>query len=226
MRLIPRADGHGRVPGVEVMIATPFIRACIINKDKTRVLHEAIAAGGSQDALVPVDLLDLRRIQPAVREVAGLTRYEVASLRADGTPDDATTVRVADRLGVAANLRSRAEGGAPLTGTKRQVVADRRLFLGVGRGDGRRIAILPMLGSDRHVTGLVLLPIEFHAALPRDPKLEMLAPKLGRAFVAAALGGVGDKDPLPWHLPLSVDANYSSPVDTLTNGATGILDIL
>ena len=51
-------------------------------------------------------------------------------------------------------------------------------------------------------------------------------PKLGRAFVAAALGGVGDKDPLPWHLPLSVDANYSSPVDTLTNGATGILDIL
>jgi HEAT repeat protein len=51
-------------------------------------------------------------------------------------------------------------------------------------------------------------------------------PKLGRAFVAAALGGVGDKDPMPWHLPLSVDANYSSPVDTLTNGATGILDIL
>ncbi|HEX6812915.1 MAG TPA: HEAT repeat domain-containing protein [Planctomycetota bacterium] len=51
-------------------------------------------------------------------------------------------------------------------------------------------------------------------------------PKLGRAFVAAALGGVGDKDPLPWHLPLSVDANYSSPVDTLTNGTTGILDIL
>src|SRR5881409_1071355 len=45
MRLVPRADGHGRVPAVEVMITTPFIRDCIINKDKTKLIHEAIAAG-------------------------------------------------------------------------------------------------------------------------------------------------------------------------------------
>lgn len=51
-------------------------------------------------------------------------------------------------------------------------------------------------------------------------------PALGRAFVAAALGGVGDKDPLPWNLPLTENANYADPVDTLSNGITGILDIL
>src|SRR5207247_2002686 len=34
MRLVPRADGHGRVPAVEVMITTPFIRDCIINKER------------------------------------------------------------------------------------------------------------------------------------------------------------------------------------------------
>ena len=50
--------------------------------------------------------------------------------------------------------------------------------------------------------------------------------KLGRAFVAAALGGVGDKDELPWNVPLSVDCNYATGMDTLTNGATGVLDIL
>lgn len=50
--------------------------------------------------------------------------------------------------------------------------------------------------------------------------------KLGRAFVAAALGGVGDKDLLPWNLPLSVDCNYATGMDTLTNGQTGVLDIL
>lgn len=145
------------------------------------VVADALAAAGiDQDALVPVDLFDLRRIQPAVREVAGLTRYEVASLRNDGSPDERTTVRVVDRRGIAASLRSRAEKGAVLSGTKRQVVADRRLFLGVGRGDGRRIAILPMLGSDRHVTGLVLLHLEFHPSLPREQKMEMLAPKLER----------------------------------------------
>jgi HEAT repeat protein len=50
--------------------------------------------------------------------------------------------------------------------------------------------------------------------------------KLARAFVAAALGGVGDKDELPWNVPLSVDTNYATGMDTLTNGSTGVLDIL
>src|SRR5512146_2103966 len=55
MRLIPRADGHGRVPAVEVMITTPFIRDCIINKDKTKLIHEAIAAGVSQYGMQTFD---------------------------------------------------------------------------------------------------------------------------------------------------------------------------
>jgi HEAT repeat protein len=63
-----------------------------------------------------------------------------------------------------------------------------------------------------------------------DPLIEMTRneelTKLARAFVAAALGGIGDRSPLPWNLPLSRDANYAEPVDTLSNGATGVLDIL
>src|SRR2546428_2833754 len=55
MRLVPRADGLGRVPAVEVMIATPFIRDCIINKDKTKLIHEAIAAGVSQYGMQTFD---------------------------------------------------------------------------------------------------------------------------------------------------------------------------
>ena len=50
--------------------------------------------------------------------------------------------------------------------------------------------------------------------------------KLGRAFVAAALGGVADKDTMPWNVPLSVDVNYATGIDTMSNGATGVLDIL
>lgn len=50
--------------------------------------------------------------------------------------------------------------------------------------------------------------------------------KLARAFVAAALGGIGDRRILPWNEPLSRDCKYGEPVDTLTNGATGVLDIL
>ncbi len=49
---------------------------------------------------------------------------------------------------------------------------------------------------------------------------------LPRAFAAVALGGIADKDPLPWNSCFGADTNYRAAVETLTNGSTGILDIL
>jgi twitching motility protein PilT len=54
-RLLPRADGLGRVPAVEVMIATAFIRDCIIDKDRTSQIHSAIASGTSQYGMQTFD---------------------------------------------------------------------------------------------------------------------------------------------------------------------------
>lgn len=54
-RLVRRADDAGRVPAVEVMIATGYIRDCIINPEKTRMIHEAIAAGTSQYGMQTFD---------------------------------------------------------------------------------------------------------------------------------------------------------------------------
>jgi twitching motility protein PilT len=48
LRLLPRADGIGRVPAVEVMRVTPYIRDCIENKDKTKYIRDQIALGTSQ----------------------------------------------------------------------------------------------------------------------------------------------------------------------------------
>jgi len=54
-RLLPRADGRGRVPAVEVMIATPFIRDCILDRDKTGQIPGAIAQGTSQYGMQTFD---------------------------------------------------------------------------------------------------------------------------------------------------------------------------
>jgi twitching motility protein PilT len=54
-RLMPKADGKGRAPAVEVMISTPFIRDCIVDKDKTHLINGAIAAGTSQYAMQTFD---------------------------------------------------------------------------------------------------------------------------------------------------------------------------
>jgi twitching motility protein PilT len=44
-RLLPRADGQGRVPAAEILLNTARVREYIEDKDKTRKIREAIAQG-------------------------------------------------------------------------------------------------------------------------------------------------------------------------------------
>ena len=55
LRLMPRADGVGRVPAAEVMVVTPYIRECIENKEKTKYIREQIALGTSQYGMQTFD---------------------------------------------------------------------------------------------------------------------------------------------------------------------------
>ena len=68
-RLIPRADGLGRAPAVEVMISTAFIRDCIVDKDRTSLIHGAIAAGTSQYGMQTFD-----------QSIFGLYQQEIVTL--------------------------------------------------------------------------------------------------------------------------------------------------
>jgi twitching motility protein PilT len=80
-RLVRRNDGQGRVPACEVMITTGYIRDCIINPDKTRMIRDAIAAGTSQYGMQTFDqsLFDLYS--------RNLISLEEALMRASN-PDD------------------------------------------------------------------------------------------------------------------------------------------
>jgi len=55
MRLLPRIDGQGRVPAAEIMRVTPYIRDCIENKEKTKLIREAISQGTSQYGMQTFD---------------------------------------------------------------------------------------------------------------------------------------------------------------------------
>ncbi len=44
-RLVPRADGHGRVAAVEILIATARVREMIEDKDRTKEIPDAISQG-------------------------------------------------------------------------------------------------------------------------------------------------------------------------------------
>lgn len=80
-RLLPRIDGKGRVPAVEVMIATATVRDCIIEKEKTRLIHDAIEQGVSQYGMQTFDQSIMKLLK------RGLIIEEVA-LRSCSNVDD------------------------------------------------------------------------------------------------------------------------------------------
>jgi twitching motility protein PilT len=54
-RLMPRTDAKGRVPAVEVLRTTGFIKDCIVDKERTHLIHQAIAQGTSQYGMQTFD---------------------------------------------------------------------------------------------------------------------------------------------------------------------------
>jgi twitching motility protein PilT len=81
MRLIPKADGNGRVPAVEVLIATVTIKDCILDPDKTKLIPDVIAQGTLHYGMQTFDQSLFHLFK------SGLITYEEA-LRMATNPDD------------------------------------------------------------------------------------------------------------------------------------------
>jgi twitching motility protein PilT len=54
-RLIRRADTHGRIPAVEIMITTGTIRDCLVSADKTPLIQQAMREGVTQHQMQTFD---------------------------------------------------------------------------------------------------------------------------------------------------------------------------
>jgi len=80
-RLVPRKDGKGRVPAVEILLVTPRIKELIIDKDRTREVRDAISKGHLAYGMQTFDqsLMLLYK--------KGLIAFEEA-LRQSSNPDD------------------------------------------------------------------------------------------------------------------------------------------
>jgi len=87
MRLVPKMDGSGRVPAVEVLIATAMIKDCILDPEKSKMLHDAVAQGSLHYGMQTFDqsLFNLFK--------GGLISYEEAIRRATNPDDFALKVK-------------------------------------------------------------------------------------------------------------------------------------
>ena len=80
-RLVPRADGKGRVPALEVLISTARVRECISDKDRTKEIHDAIAKGFTTYGMQTFDQSLMQHVK------SGLVTYDEA-LKHVSNPDD------------------------------------------------------------------------------------------------------------------------------------------
>jgi len=87
MRLVPRADEKGRVPAIEVLVATATIKSCIEDSDKTKQIPDFITEGFSQYGMQTFDqsLLGLYN--------RGIITYDDAVSRATNPDDFALKVK-------------------------------------------------------------------------------------------------------------------------------------
>jgi twitching motility protein PilT len=98
-RLVPRADGRGRVPAVEVMVSTARVRECIADKDRSKELTDAIAKGFTTYGMQTFDQSLMSHVKKgivtydeALTHVANpddfALRYKGIASTSDGTWDD------------------------------------------------------------------------------------------------------------------------------------------
>ncbi len=87
MRLVPKMEGEGRVPAVEVLIATAMIKDCILDPDKTKMIPDVITQGALHYGMQTFDqsLFKLFKL--------GLISYEEAMRRATNPDDFALKVK-------------------------------------------------------------------------------------------------------------------------------------
>ena len=127
-------------------------------------LVQAVRSAGAVGERLSYDTLStLAGLDAAVAEVTGHIRYVI----------DGERIEIADRAGVAGEIRSRVVGDSTLRGTKRQVSRERRVLLTRGLADGRLLLLVPEIkGGD--TVGLVLLHVELHERLPASEAADVL----------------------------------------------------
>ena len=119
-RLVPRADGQGRVPACEVLVATETVRTCIEDKDRTKGLRDVIAGGTSQYGMQTFDqslyfLLQegLISVEEALKRATNVGEFK---LRLEGIMATSDMARANMDSGLSITAGAGREAGGPPVG--------------------------------------------------------------------------------------------------------------
>jgi len=200
----------------------------VVDQEVGRLLHRDLDAIEFEDARAGIALaLGMCGYRDAAQSMVTLLR--------DGTRNETLLGYLAVSLALLGHTEIADDLVALMQKSVRKPFLLQQCAVALGRlGDARTVpTLLTMLDECQSTAALSAVANALAQIRDRrsiDPLIAALhdpvRTSLARAFAAAALGGVGDKDALPWNTLIARDMNYMATVDTLVNGSTGVLDIL
>jgi glucosamine--fructose-6-phosphate aminotransferase (isomerizing) len=128
------------------------------------------------------NIIVTKNLQGIVANVLGTILYRVQGLDLLGEPTENTTIEIIKKTGSLKPLASRVETDAHLKGTKRIIVRNKNVYIGIGRKDDRSFIVIPVQSdapdSPNLIEYLLLLHITLKTDVPLAAKVKALGEKL------------------------------------------------
>ncbi|MGD8769796.1 MAG: SIS domain-containing protein, partial [Desulfobacterales bacterium] len=134
--------------------------------------------------LINRNIMVLKNLQGIVSRIKGAIFYRIQGLNVLGEPTDQTTIEIIKKEGTLKPIPSRVETDRLLKGTKRIIVREGNVYIGIGRKDDRSIIVIPIISTSAATPNLIehilLLNISFKENVPLDVKIKALGGKYER----------------------------------------------
>ncbi len=134
--------------------------------------------------LINRNILVLKNLQEIVSDIEGAILYRIGGLNVLGEPTEETTIEIIRKDGVLKPIPSRVETDNLLKGTKRIIVREGNVYIGIGRKDDRSIIVIPIISTSPDMPNLIenilLLNISFIENVPLAVKIKALGGKYER----------------------------------------------
>lgn len=146
------------------------------------ILFNALSANNiTISQLTNTNIIVLKNLQPIVSRIEGSIFYGISNLNLLGEPTDETTIEIIKKEGVLKPIPSRVETDTRLKGTKRIIVRQGNVYIGIGRKDDRSIIVIPVISASPSAPNMIehlfLLNISFKENVPLSGKIKALGGK-------------------------------------------------
>ncbi len=112
--------------------------------------------------------------EPLLAEISGATLYSVTHLDDNSQPTPHSKIYKEFAIGEAAHIPSRTDTDKVLRGSKWLVLKENTVQFGMGRTDGRKIAIIPIRGERPKEARILLLHLKFNQKSSLQTRLQWL----------------------------------------------------